>query len=160
MYSKGFTLIELIVVIIILGILAVIVTPKYINLKADAQTVVLEGVQASIAGVVARVHSKSIVVGNQGEASGNVELESGNTAIGYGYPLAPSDTVSAKAYWRNLIDISANEFTIRTAADGKIIFYSNEQGILSSSSAPCIVVYLAPNGTNIIKPEITVNECI
>jgi len=44
MNSKGFTLIELIVVIVILGILAVTAVPKYINLKADAQTSTLHKV--------------------------------------------------------------------------------------------------------------------
>ena len=41
----------------------------------------------------------------------------------------------------------------------QLIFYSEEQGSLFSSSADCVVVYDAPDGVN-IKPEVTVNECI
>ena len=53
MNSKGFTLIELIVVIVILGILAATAAPKFINLKAEAQTSTLEGVKATMQGAAA-----------------------------------------------------------------------------------------------------------
>ena len=65
MNSKGFTLIELIVVIVILGILAATAVPKFINLKAEAQTATLQGVKATMQGAAAMVHSKSLVKGNQ-----------------------------------------------------------------------------------------------
>lgn len=46
--TKGFTLIELVVVIVILGILSVTALPRFINLSADARVSTLHQVQASV----------------------------------------------------------------------------------------------------------------
>lgn len=46
--NKGFTLIELILVIAILGILAVAVAPQFVNIQANAQTAQANGVAGSI----------------------------------------------------------------------------------------------------------------
>lgn len=46
--SKGFTLIELIMVIVILGILAVVAIPKYYDLTSDAHTAAEKGVVGGV----------------------------------------------------------------------------------------------------------------
>lgn len=46
--QQGFTLIELVMVIVILGALAAIAVPKYVDLKADARAAALKAVAGAI----------------------------------------------------------------------------------------------------------------
>jgi MSHA pilin protein MshA len=49
MRNRGFTLIEIIVIIVILGILTVIALPKFINLQDDANQVAMRTMKGAIA---------------------------------------------------------------------------------------------------------------
>ena len=46
--SKGFTLVELITVIVVLGVLAVTALPQFINFSSDAEKSRLKGLEASL----------------------------------------------------------------------------------------------------------------
>lgn len=61
MKSRGFTLIELIIVIVILGVLAVTAIPRFMGLSSDARSEVINQIQVSVEQANDLVHYKSLM---------------------------------------------------------------------------------------------------
>jgi MSHA pilin protein MshA len=61
MKKKGFTLIELVVVMVILGILVITAAPKFIDLTSDTRVSALEGMKGALNSGTSMIYMKAII---------------------------------------------------------------------------------------------------
>lgn len=104
--QSGFTMIELIMVIVILGILAAFALPRFADFGGDARRASLEGALGTVKSASAIVHSAALVRDVAGNATATVPLEGASINVVFGYPEASADGIVAAA------QLSATDYTI------------------------------------------------
>ena len=83
--QNGFTLIELILVIIILGVLAIVATPKLINLQRDARIAVLKNVGEQMRSAAYIARTKALIEGKADGLLRNVRIDGRFLRFDYGW---------------------------------------------------------------------------
>ena len=75
--QQGFTLVELVVIIVLLGILASVAVPKYVTYTKEARTATLNGLAGAIRSTVVLTQAKYVAVGDTTATS--ITLSDGTT---------------------------------------------------------------------------------
>jgi MSHA pilin protein MshA len=146
--QKGFTLIELVVVIVILGILAVTAAPKFIDLTGDAKASTIEAVQGSLNSAADMAHAKALI---NDTLVGPISVAGKSITLVNGYP--------SKASINDLMDIEITAdssdavFVLDTSA-ASVATYSYK----GSTAASCQAIYTEAADTDnkpVIKSVVT-----
>lgn len=88
--KNGFTLIELVIVVVILAIIAAFIIAKFINLRGDAESSVVNRLKGALIEGSSLVHAKASIDkldnGNQ-----TIMLNGGNVSLRAGFPRVATD---------------------------------------------------------------------
>ena len=141
--QSGFTLIELVIVIIILGILSATAIPKFIDLQGDAKTSAMQGVKGALEAAASLTYSRAAIDGDEDNA-GPVDVD-GVSSI-YGYPDTTSSALSTAA------GLDANDWDIVGTSGGSVAATINASG---ETDTDCQVTYKLNSSS--ARPTITAN---
>lgn len=156
--QKGFTLIELIIVIVVLGILAVTAAPQFFNFSSDARASTVKGMEGSVKAASALVYAKALL--NPSETV-EVQIDQFDTnkvnltpGTQYAAAIDPNATEPEPDPLGIIaaLDMSDFEAVVATTGVGEVkigdlLIYPADLSVDGTAKPACYVVYRAATTT-------------
>ncbi|WP_064608313.1 prepilin-type N-terminal cleavage/methylation domain-containing protein [Photobacterium sp. J15] len=152
--QSGFSLIELVVVIVLLAVLSVTAAPRFLNVQDDARVSTFRSLKASFSTAVTLFNSKWLV---DGEPNPNIkEGREGNWGYKiydlhfnkYGYPRLISGTQECQDILENLLpdsNLTRDDYEVKESSESKGSSDENSASgnicIYKFNSAPFSLIY-------------------
>jgi MSHA pilin protein MshA len=138
---NGFTLIELVIVIVILGILAVTVAPKFLNLSTDARIATLKSLEAAILSASRMVNYKAVME-NKTDCSTDptIEMQGDIITLRCGYPCPHPNGIG------NAVE-TGDAFSWLGGNCGGLLGVVEVQAKDAPTPSACKIRYFASNGS-------------
>lgn len=157
--AKGFTLIELVTVIVILGILAVFALPRFANVTEQAHDASIEGVKGALASAMAIAHAQWVANGQPtvdpdrdnlvGFGRGDVDVSANGWPTGTNGSNNPSmDAIRCIEVWYGVLQSSAPVVDTGGNVDYRV----------AAPGGDCIYTYNRDNSTSNITYDADTGE--
>jgi MSHA pilin protein MshA len=165
--NKGFTLIELVIVIVILGVLSSVAIPKFINLKGDAVLSSMDSLVGVIESADQLVYMKAAILNVQDESSATITIDGTEIATVYGYPAGTADGI-VKVIENNAFSYSDDDiidgsngywYSRESIYTGAWIYWPSIYGE-NAGSLQCYIRYRQPTASESLPViDLVTSEC-
>lgn len=150
--QSGFTLIELVIVIVILGVLSVTALPKFINLQDDARAAAMNGLKSSLESASTLTNYQAII---EGLGDSFDETLASGVRIRYGYPFATQTNLKL------VLDLNEDDWNFTGSNPAITITLARDTDNMTvneiSSNSVCKLIYTRANKGE--RPELTISGC-